>query len=178
MAIENPGWGAPRIHGELRMLGFDVSERTVSRYLRRFRRRPQARQSWLTFLRNHRETIAAMDFFVVFSAEVARAVHTMGIKPVRTAFASPWQNPIAERFVGTCRRDLLDHVVILDERHLLRLFREYVGTYYLVDRTHLGLAKDTPAGRAIDSRPSPTAKVVALPRCGGLHHRYVWRDAA
>ena len=62
MASDN-GWGAPRIHGELRMLGFDVSERTVSRYLRDLRRRPEARQSWLTFLRNHREAIAAMDLF-------------------------------------------------------------------------------------------------------------------
>ncbi len=62
MAAEN-GWGATRIHGELAMLGFDLSERTVSRYLRGLRRRPDARQSWLTFLRNHREVIAAMDFF-------------------------------------------------------------------------------------------------------------------
>ena len=53
-----------------------------------------------------------------------------------------------------------------------------VGTYYLPDRTHLGLAKDTPAGRAVEQRPSPCAKVVALPRCGGLHHRYVWGEAA
>jgi putative transposase len=80
--------------------------------------------------------------------------------------------------VGSCRRDLLDHVIVLDERHLLRLLREYVGTYYLPDRTHLGLVKDTPAGRAVEQRPSPCAKVVALPRCGGLHHRYVWGEAA
>ena len=64
MATEN-GWGAPRIHGELKMLGLDISERTVSRYLRGLRRRPEARPSWLTFLRNHREVIAAMDLFVV-----------------------------------------------------------------------------------------------------------------
>jgi transposase InsO family protein len=67
MATEN-GWGAPRIDGELRMLGFDVSERTVSRYLRGLRRRPKARQNWLTFLHNHREVIAAMDLFVVCTA--------------------------------------------------------------------------------------------------------------
>ncbi len=59
MAAEN-GWGAPRIHGELLKLGFRVSERTVSRYLRTVRRRPGARQSWLTFLRNHREVIVAL----------------------------------------------------------------------------------------------------------------------
>jgi putative transposase len=64
MASDN-GWGAPRIHGELLMLGLDVSERTVSRYLQRLGRRPEARQSWLTFLHNHREAIAAMDLFVV-----------------------------------------------------------------------------------------------------------------
>ena len=67
MGREN-GWGATRIHGELQKLGFDVSERTVSRYLRRHRRRPESRQSWLTFLRNHREVIVAMDFFVVPTA--------------------------------------------------------------------------------------------------------------
>jgi putative transposase len=67
MAVEN-AWGAPRIHGELRMLGFDVSERTVSRRLRELHRRPEARQSWTTFLHNHRELIAAMDLFVVFTA--------------------------------------------------------------------------------------------------------------
>jgi len=64
MAREN-GWGAPRIHGELVKLGLEVSERTVSRYLRRLGRSPERRQSWFTFLRNHREVIVAMDFFTV-----------------------------------------------------------------------------------------------------------------
>ena len=65
MAAENPTWGAPRIHGELLMLGFDVSERTVSRWMRRAPRDPEPAKRWLTFLRNHREIIAAMDFFTV-----------------------------------------------------------------------------------------------------------------
>jgi hypothetical protein len=65
MAAENLTWGAPRIHGELRMLGFEVSERTVSRYLRHRPPPPDAVKRWLIFLRNHREAIAAMDFFVV-----------------------------------------------------------------------------------------------------------------
>ena len=67
-----------------------------------------------------------------------------GIKPIRTSFKSPWQNGIAERFVGNCRRDLLDHVIVLNERHLKRLMSEYVR-YYHDDRTHLGLEKQTPA---------------------------------
>jgi len=65
MVVENPSWGAPRIHGELRMLGFDLSERTISRWMKRAPRDPDLANRWLTFLRNHREAIAAMDFFTV-----------------------------------------------------------------------------------------------------------------
>src|SRR5438105_12660037 len=63
MVVENPTWGAPRIHGELRMLGFDLSERTISRWMKRAPRDPDRAKRWLAFLRNHREAIAAMDFF-------------------------------------------------------------------------------------------------------------------
>jgi putative transposase len=65
MVAENPTCGAPRIHGELLMLGFDVSETTISRWMRRAPRRPEPAQRWLAFLRNHREGIATMDFFTV-----------------------------------------------------------------------------------------------------------------
>lgn len=65
MAAENSTWGAPRIHGELSKLGFDVSERTVSRWVHKARTNPQPAQRWKTFLENHREVIAAMDFFIV-----------------------------------------------------------------------------------------------------------------
>src|SRR6202521_1391759 len=65
MVMENPAWGAPRIHGELLLLGFDVSERTISRWIRRAPRDPERAKCWLAFLRNHREAIAAMDFFTV-----------------------------------------------------------------------------------------------------------------
>ena len=63
MVAENPTWRTPRIHGELIMLGFEVSERSVSRWMRRVPRNPDSAQRWLTFLRNHREAIAAMDFY-------------------------------------------------------------------------------------------------------------------
>src|SRR6202521_2122855 len=65
MVSENSTWGAPRIHGELLMLGFDVSERTISRWMRRTPRDHKPAKRWLAFLRNHREAIAAMDFFTV-----------------------------------------------------------------------------------------------------------------
>jgi putative transposase len=65
MVAENPAWGAPRIHGELLMLGFDVSERTISRWMKRAPADPEPAKRWRAFLRNHRESIAAMDFFTV-----------------------------------------------------------------------------------------------------------------
>ena len=74
------------------------------------------------------------------------------------------------------RREILEHVVVFGERRLVRLVRSYI-TYYHDDRCHLGLDKDTPNRRAVTPRPSPSATVVALPRVGGLHHRYEWRDA-
>jgi hypothetical protein len=65
MGAENPTWGAPRIHGELLMVGFDVSERTISRWMKQAPRDPEPAKRWLVFLRNHREAIAAMDFLTV-----------------------------------------------------------------------------------------------------------------
>src|SRR5437016_563169 len=66
MALENSLWGVPRIDGELLKLGLEISERTVSPYLCQVgRRRGDARSLWSTFLRNHREAIAAVDFFTV-----------------------------------------------------------------------------------------------------------------
>ena len=79
--------------------------------------------------------------------------------------------------MGSVRRELLDHVVVFNERHLRRLLRDYVA-YYHGDRTHLGLGKATPTARLVERRPDGEAEVVALPRVGGLHHRYEWRAAA
>jgi len=75
-----------------------------------------------------------------FGADVVSAVRDMGSEPTRTAFRSPWQNGVAERWVGNCRRDLLDHVIVLNERHLKRLMSSYL-LYYHEDRTHLGLGR-------------------------------------
>ncbi len=112
-----------------------------------------------------------------FAPAVEGAIRSMGTKAVRTAYRSPWQNGVAERWVASCRREMLDHVVVLGEEHLRRLLGEYVS-YYREDRTHLSLNKDGPDSRPVTPRPSPGARVVALPRGGGLHHRYEWRRAA
>jgi hypothetical protein len=103
-----------------------------------------------------------------YGLEVPAAVHSLKMRPVRTSFESPWQNGIAERWVGSCRRDLLDHVIALNERHLKRLLSEYVS-YHHEDRTHWGLGKETPGGRP---RSLPSGQIGSHPRLGGLHHRY------
>jgi putative transposase len=203
MVAENPTWGALRIHCELLMLGFDGSERTISRWMRRAPKDPERVKRWLAFLRNHREAIAAMDFFTVptisfgvlycfliighdrrrilhfnvtkhptsawvvqqlrqafpfdsasrflildrdakYGLEVPAAVRSMKINAIQTTYQSPWQNGVAERWIGSCRHDLLDHVIPINERHLKRLLSDYVH-YYHEDRTHLGLAKKTPS---------------------------------
>jgi integrase-like protein/uncharacterized methyltransferase DUF6094 len=76
-----------------------------------------------------------------FSEEVVGTIKSLRIQPKRISFKSPWQNGVAKRFVGNCRRDLLNHVIVLNERHLKRLMNEYVS-YYHEDRTHLAFAKE------------------------------------
>jgi hypothetical protein len=227
MVAKNPTWGAPRVHGELLMLGFDISERTVSRWMRRAPRDPERAKRWLAFLRNHREAIAAMDFFTVptitfnllycffvishdrrrilhfnvtkhptslwivqqlreafpfesaprflifdrdgkYGVEASAVVRSLKITPIRTSFESPWQNGVAERWVASCRRDMLDHIIVANEPHLKRLLSEYVD-YYHEDRTHLGLGKGTPRGR---THSTVSGRVISHDRLGGLHHRY------
>jgi len=93
---------------------------------------------------------------------------------VVTAPRSPWQNGYVERFIGSVRRECLDHVIVLTENGLRRILESY-GTYYTESRTHLALAEDSP-------RPPPTSapdegRVIAVAHVGGLHHRYERRAA-
>jgi len=190
-------------------------------------RDPELAQRWQALVCNHRDAIAAMDFFTVptvtfqllycffiisherrqivhgnvtrhptstwiaqqlreafpyesapsfllfdhdqkYGLEVPAALRSLQITAVQTSIQSPWQNGVAERWVGSCRRDLLDHIIALNERHLKRLLAAYTS-YYHDDRTHLGLRKETP-GRRICS--AATGPVICHARLGGLHHRY------
>jgi transposase InsO family protein len=97
-----------------------------------------------------------------------------GIDEVLTAPHSGWQNPFAERLIGSIRRECLDHVVVLGERHLRRTLTAYFD-YYHRARTHLALDKDAPDVRPVE--PFAAGRVVEVPVVGGLHHRYVRRAA-
>jgi putative transposase len=108
------------------------------------------------------------------NAVVSRRVASLGITDRRTAPRSPWQNPYVERLIGSIRRDCLDHVLVLHERHLRRVLAAYF-TYYHRARTHLALQKDAPVTRPV--QPPVMGHIVVQPHLGGLHHQYERRAA-
>ena len=222
MSNENP-LCAPD-YGELLMLGFEVAQSTVSKYMVRGRNPPS--QSWKTFLRNHREAIAAIDICVVptvtfellfaflvvehgrrqllwfevtrrptaewlarqiseafpwasapiylvrdndraYGLVFQRRIRAMGIRDRPISASSPWQNGIAERLIGTLRRECLDQMLVFDETHLRRVLSAY-ATYYNQVRTHIALKKDAPLHRAVQRNGT----IIAIPVLSGLHHRY------
>jgi len=110
----------------------------------------------------------------IYGESFRRQVTALKIQDVPTAPRSPWQNAYAERVIGSIRRECLNHMIVLGERHLRRILRSYVD-YYNETRTHLSLDKDTPKGRPIQRRDQGT--VIELKRVGGLHHEYVRRAA-
>ena len=112
-----------------------------------------------------------------FDPTVITFLKATDLKPKRTSIQSPWQNGTAERWVGSCRREILDHVIALNEQHLRRLIRDYVS-YYHQDRIHDSLEKDSPHPRLVEQQPGRNATVIGSARLGGLHHRYSWRQAA
>jgi hypothetical protein len=218
MSRDNPLWGASRIHGELLMLGFEVAQSTVSKYIVRGRTPPS--QSWETFLRNHANAIAAIDLCVVTTVTFERLFAFLVVghgrrqllwlevtrhptaewlaRQITEAFpwataprylirendgayghvftgrvramgiGSPWQNGIAERLIGTFRRERLDQMLIYGESYLRQILSVY-GAYYNCTRTHLALQKNALIQRAIQR----AGNITAIPILGGLHHEYV-----
>jgi putative transposase len=210
MARSNPLWGAPRIHGELLKFGIEVSQATVSKYMVRHRKPPS--QTWRTFLKNHAQDIASVDFLTVptatfhvlyvflillndrrevihfnvtdspsafwigqqivqafpwdtapryllrdrdgkYGEEFIRRVKSLDIKQLLIPAQSPWQNPYVERIIGSIHRECVDHVIVINERHLRRVLGEYFK-YYHGSRTHLGLEKGCPKPRPVESLDS------------------------
>jgi putative transposase len=105
----------------------------------------------------------------IYGYDFTDRVKKMGIKEVKTAPRSPWQNPYVERLIGSIRRDCLDHVIVLNESHLHGILKSYFR-YHQKSRTHLGLEGDCPEPRAVD--PPTNGKIVEIPKVGGLHHQY------
>jgi transposase InsO family protein len=224
MSAVNPLWGAPRIHGELLKLGFQVAQSSVAKYMIKWPR-PRS-QTWRTFIRNHAPDIAAIDLFVVptinfsllyglvivgvarrrlawvnvtanptaewvarqmteafpwreaprhlirdrdavYGAVFLKRLNAIGIRDHPIAPRSPWQNPHAERLIGSIRREILDHVAVLGAAHLRRILSKYAA-YYNQARTHWSLHKDCPIHRPIQA----IGTVRSAPVLGGLHHVY------
>jgi putative transposase len=209
MARENPTWGRRRIRAELALLGYEVAELTVAKYMHRTSPRPSP--TWRAFLTAHARDIVAIDFFVVptitfhllfvfvvlrhhrrellhvnvtdhpsavwtarqvieafpeetglkyllrdrdsiYGEAFTRRVDHMGFRQVTTAPRAPWQNPFAERVIGSIRRECLDHVIILSGAHLCRVLRAYLA-YYNTARPHQSLG--WVAERECHTIPSP-----------------------
>ena len=204
-----------------------MAESTVAKYMVRGRRPPS--QTWHTFLENHADGLASVDFFTVATATFrvlyvlvvlchdrrrvvhwnitahptaewaaqqiveafphddapsymirdrdriygeyfqTRVKHT-GIEEVVIAPRSPWQSPYVERFIGSIRRECLDHMIVLTEDHLRRILESYFD-YYHQARTHLSLDRNAPQPREVE--PPSRGKIAAIPHVGGLHHRYI-----
>lgn len=153
-------------HNRRRVLHFNVTDSPTAQWT--------GRQLVEAFPWDTAPRFLLRDRDAIYGPEFLRSVRTLGIEDVRTSPRSPWQNPYVERLIGSIRRECLDHVVIVNENHLQHVLREYLG-YYSEARTHLGLGKDCPETRAIE--PPEAGHVVALPRIGGLHHRYTRRAA-
>jgi len=231
ISLDNPLWGAPRIHGELMKLGYDVCQASIAKYMVKPTDPPS--QTWNTFIRNHMTEIVAVDFFTVHTAtfktlyvflvlsldrrkiihfnvttnpnsdwtslqliqafpfasaprflirdrdgiygqKVPDTLKILGVEQVVISPRSPWQNGFCERIIGSIRRECLDHMIVLNGKHLRRVLKEYFA-YYHESRTHLGLEKDTPDSRVVQDRN--VGDVGSTPVLGGLHHRY-YREAA
>ena len=107
----------------------------------------------------------------IYGSVVLKRLRSMGIRDHPIAPRSPWQNPHAERLIGSIRRECLDRVMVAGEAHLLRVLRRYAD-YYNRARTHRSLSKDCPVRRPIQR----TGAISSSPVLGGLHHVYARID--
>jgi transposase InsO family protein len=113
---------------------------------------------------------AILDRDTKFDDSGITLLQATGLTAKRTGVRVPWQNGTAEPWIGSCRGELLDHMIALNGRHLLRMLRDYVS-YHHQDRIHDSLGKDMPETRPVEPKPTANATLISLPRLGGLHHR-------
>ena len=153
-------------HSRRRLVHFNVTEHPTADWT--------ARQLLEACMLEESPRYLIRDRDSVYGERFSRQAKTLDIGEVIIAPCSPWQNAYAERVIGSIRRECLDHVVVMGERHLREILTKYVD-YYNGSRTHLSLAKDAPEPRTVQ-RPSE-GRVVATPLVGGLHHEYTRRAA-
>jgi len=110
----------------------------------------------------------------IYGADFTRRVQGLGLEQKRIAPRSSWQNPMVERIIGSIRRECLNHVIVLNARHLRHILSDY-RAYYHKHRTHRSLDQDCPFSCPIE--PPNQGNIIELPLLGGLHHRYT-RHAA
>ena len=147
-------------HGRRQLLWFAVTRNPSAEWL--------AQQMAEAFPWNTAPTYLVRDNDRAYGHAFQRRIRAMGIRDRPISPRSPWQNPYAERLIGTLRRECLDHVLIVGERHLRRMLASY-SSYYNESRTHLALEKDAPLRRAIQR----CGAIITTPILSGLHHRYV-----
>jgi transposase InsO family protein len=148
-------------HHRRRVIHFNVTAHPSSEWA--------ARQIAETFPWDSAPRYLLHDRDSIYGGPFRQRVRGMGVREVLTAPRSPWQNPYAERVIGSNRRECLDHIVVFSEASLRRTLKSYFS-YYHGARTHLSLEKDAPETRPI--QPPGLGSVVELSEVGGLHHRY------
>jgi transposase InsO family protein len=153
-------------HHRRRVLHFNVTEHPTAAWTAQQIVDAFPEDSALAYLLRDRDT--------VYGDAFRQRVKGMGIGEILTAPHSPWQNPFAERLIGSIRRECLNHLLVLGERHLRRILARYFA-YYHQTRTHLSLGKDAPDVRPVEL--PETGRIVQIPEVGGLHHRYARRAA-
>jgi putative transposase len=153
-------------HDRRRVVHFNVTEHPTAHWT--------AQQIVNAFPDDSAPSYLLRDLDHVYGAQFRHRVKGMHIEEVLTAPQSPWQNPFAERLIGSIRRECLNHVLVMGEAHLRRILARYFS-YYHRARTHLALDKDAPDGRP--GEHPEAGRIMQIPEVGGLHHRYVRRPA-
>ena len=109
-----------------------------------------------------------------FGSLFTRVATTSAIEILKTPYHAPRANAICERFLRSVRQDCLDHLLIFQEKQLLRVLNQYMA-YFNRARPHQGIRQQLPEpSRSAPSSHHAGDKVIALPRVGGLHHDYQW----
>ncbi|MEA3340186.1 MAG: integrase core domain-containing protein [Chloroflexota bacterium] len=201
VAKENLTWGAERIRGELLKLGIRVSKSTIQKYMNKERKSRvfviielgSRRVVHFGVTRNPTDQWTAQQLreatpygegprFLIrdddgkFGPSFARVAKGTGIEVLKTPRRAPRANAICERFLGSLRRECLDHFLILGERHLHRVVKKY-KTYFNHARPHQGIEQRIPCRPERPEPPPASGKVASRPVLSGLHHSYFWQAA-